>query len=1400
MNKNEMDFYKKIYDICDEIYKFEAKIKQSDIKKSEYNFCYLIEKSIFDEFKTNINYYELKKCVEDKMVYTNFNGAKKFIEKKLKYYKKKLPKIENNKIEQFKNSKELIDKLSIENKEYNLINYGLKTLISKSKEEDKKIQFYIKGKILHLLFDENDIIQFNFNKYIIEKSALLEQDENKILVNKKNKIEDKESVLYEKFIKDIKTKYKKNIEILIRYYFYDKEIKKKNNDSFLDMVENKKETVYLINNEWIENYKNTFDYNILKNTIIEYEKENTILTLTDEKLEKIFSSLSFEYFNKIHFSQNSLTKNIDMILSKNEKIKFLFNFQIINSQIYGLLMQLEYNCNIIEKLDLYYIGHNKILLKFPNEISKNCDEIGFINEQNIFIPEYILFYENEIGIQNLNLFFKNNFFVNSNNKDFEIFDDKKKIIGHCYSLSSFNENNENSTNDNNSENIDTINQNEIQGNDNTNELTDNKSDNNINNKNPSNNIEEQDALQSQENISEINQIKEEISPKNKIKKEQKREIQDKIKLMLLLYKFNKEVDNKIKESTKIEEYRIEEGFIIKKELIDEFKKLFLTEDIENYLKSSKLNDEVVDIEYIYSYLDKKNYLEKINEENNIINQELCEYLNVKDNNEDIFYPKNFYIINRDIFLEINKNEIPDKFDKNKYEIKYIINDGKIILSYQYFVSKDKIYYYILICEKNENSQYDTQVIFYFENNKEKRDREFSKYTKDKFHLNNIENDSVIGEGIVLKRPLEEEKYINKYKQILIKLFIEINLFKNIFKEKIAKNIQENNDELYCYIINKNWMSQFLDFFQYSQFIQIIKNIDFENSDGFKSRSDDIIESLKNEKIINDKIKQKNTFVNTDYNINFNKKIIGEESISYYDDFMIINEEIKNLIFDLLKIEIKEKRKILIKDNKIFIKINENSILIGRIDEKFIYHTEIFVEFIDNYIEHFLQGCQKEDFNEVLKRWKKFKNNKDIFEIRDSNLDEIGKAYLINFDMSKIFPKEEKNFNIKKNKSKNKTKINEEKEKFKENLLKTSIKIHSELKKDSQNKSQRFHFKINNFEFENGIMKNNKLKLENSKENDIKILILYYISNLIFEEYIRQNKIEETKDNYYIINHDFMELYKNTFKYGELSENIDNILREVNPNLGQTHIENLIFSKLDKSYLETIRDININIFQNKTRIRPTLIIIKDNSNVKYPHKFEIINSKIYNQIISTQGNNFSILSKVKIDIIKEGIIVLYENKNLNIDNILLGNIDFSSNEFIPQNILNYFSSEIMIKHFVKLKNYGWKNYLEKNSYKNGIIDKNEHSYCVIGEIYYLNKREETHEYISGEQNKEKKENEEEEKKEQNEIKANIINEEQYIQIEGINKNHLKLLFGIKFFHQNLKEKINNNMISKKKNVV
>ena len=1005
-----MEFYKNVYNICDEIYKNETKINQGDKKKSEFNFCYLIESSTFDEFKTNINYNELKKCVEDKRLYPNFNKAEKFIENKLKHNKQELLKIENNKIEQFKNSKELIDKLFDENKKYNLINSTLKRLISENQEEDKKIQFYIKGKILHLLFNKKDIIKFNFNKGIIAKSSLFEQKENIPSINKNNKEEEKKIILYDNLMKDIKIKYKKNIEILIRYYFYYKELKKKENDSFKEIVENKKETVYLINNKWIENYKTTFDYNILEKTLSEFEKRNNVFSISDENINKILTILPYEYFNKIVLLNKNIDKNIDMIQSKTEKknnriLKFLFDFQIINSQIYGLLIQLEYNCNISQKLDFYYLSHNKIFLKFPNEISKNCDEIGFINEQNIFIPEYILFYENDIGIQNLNLFFKNNFFVNSNNKDFEIIDDKNKIIGNCYSLSSFNENNENSTNDNNSENINNKNQNEIQGNDNINttDLTDNNNDNNLNIQNQSNNIKEEDAHQSQDNINnnEINS-NEENSLKNQIKKEEEGEIQSKIEIILLLHKFEEEINNKIKKSSEIEEFNIEEGFIIKKEIIDEFEKKHITEDIENYLKNQKLTDNMIDIQYIYSNIsDKKKYLEKINEEINIINNDLYEHTHVEDNNEDIYFPKNFYIVNKNIFSKLNKDFIPDIFNENEYAIQYIINNGKIIFTYNYYLTKEKIYYYILICEKNENNQYEIRVIISFDNNKEKRDIEFEKYKKNKIHLNPIENTVVIENGILLKRPLQEE-YANSNKLILIEIFIEINLFNNILKEKI-----ENNED-HCYIVNKNWMTQFLEFFQYNQFISIVKegNIDFEKIYNFKNIKDDFIESLAKGKMINDKIKQKNNFVNVTYTLGYKQKNFGEESISYYDDFMIINKKIKDLIFKLLKIEFKEERKILIKDDKVYIEFNEKSILIGKFDEKFVYHTEIVFKFKDNkFINHYFNIFSKNSFQNIIKAFCKSKNKDDILEIKSSSGEKRGFAYIINFDIKSINPEE-----------------------------------------------------------------------------------------------------------------------------------------------------------------------------------------------------------------------------------------------------------------------------------------------------------------------------------------------------------------------------------------------------------
>ena len=328
------------------------------------------------------------------------------------------------------------------------------------------------------------------------------------------------------------------------------------------------------------------------------------------------------------------------------------------------------------------------------------------------------------------------------------------------------------------------------------------------------------------------------------------------------------------------------------------------------------------------------------------------------------------------------------------------------------------------------------------------------------------------------------------------------------------------------------------------------------------------------------------------------------------------------------------------------------------------------------------------------------------------------------------------------------------------------------------------------------MVKDKIKLESEKENSIKVLILYYIFTKKFQKRIKQKKCEKIKGYYFIIAHNWMDKLKDIYNYEELSKDIKKIY-EPEKYLNEENI----FLRLNKSYLKKIKEIDLSDSSwNKVDIKPKLIKTEDNENaIKYPHKFEIIDSKIFNKLKSSKEKSSLSLTKICLELIEEKITILYENKNLNLNNILIGNIDFSSNEFIPKNILNFFSSDLMINHFLFLKMNGWEIYLgKKTNQKQIIIEKIKNTNKKIGKIYYLNKEEEIQELNFEIQNKENKEKEgEEDQGGDIEFEPNIINIEEYIQIEGINKNHLKLLFGIKFFQQKLKEKINNNIISIKK---
>ena len=61
----------------------------------------------------------------------------------------------------------------------------------------------------------------------------------------------------------------------------------------------------------------------------------------------------------------------------------------------------------------FYCYNNKILL-YNKDINKKNDEIGYINEKNIFIPEFVLYYKEKISISTIK-----SFIINKLNKNKE---------------------------------------------------------------------------------------------------------------------------------------------------------------------------------------------------------------------------------------------------------------------------------------------------------------------------------------------------------------------------------------------------------------------------------------------------------------------------------------------------------------------------------------------------------------------------------------------------------------------------------------------------------------------------------------------------------------------------------------------------------------------------------------------------------------------------------------------------------------------------------------------------------------------------------------------------------------------------------------------------------------------
>ena len=345
MAKNDDPSDKQIYELCKAFYNYE-KFLENILKNKEY-IGYLIETDTLNKIKKKLDYERLKPYVE-KDSYTNF--AKNI---------KKREKLKSVKLKKFNDSKEFINEL-LKDKKYSLVHQDLLKKIN-SDYNGNEIKYIITHDKISLIFNDNDKIYLTNNKNgIIEKSSLIQENSNSNGTPSSGpKDTDKtEAILF-----------KNDLEILIRIFYFNKYLIEKENNIFNELKnEENNETIYLINNSWMEEYKSFFDYNTLEQILSKFFDTNNITDnyLPESKITNVMKSIPIEYINKINLKgQFAINKTFNYEQKDlNNNVRYTYNNCIINSKIYKLLMDQKYKLNnSIKKADLFFIGNKKIILK-----------------------------------------------------------------------------------------------------------------------------------------------------------------------------------------------------------------------------------------------------------------------------------------------------------------------------------------------------------------------------------------------------------------------------------------------------------------------------------------------------------------------------------------------------------------------------------------------------------------------------------------------------------------------------------------------------------------------------------------------------------------------------------------------------------------------------------------------------------------------------------------------------------------------------------------------------------------------------------------------------------------------------------------------------------------------------
>jgi hypothetical protein len=279
--------------------------------------------------KKALDYERLKPYLENDYLYTNISK-----------HVKKREKIKLIKPKKFNNSIEFINEL-LKDKKYCIVTQNFLVKIS-SDYKGKEIKYIIIHDKISLIFNDNDKLYFTNNKNcIIEKSSLIQENSNS---NANSSSGPKDTDKTETIL------FKIDLEILIRIFYFNKYLREKENNIFNELKnEENNETIYLINNSWMEEYKSFFDYNTLEQILIKFFDTNNITDnyISESKIKNIMKNIPKEYINKINLKgQFAINKTFNYGQNElNNNIRYTYNSCIINSKINKLLMDQKYKFN-----------------------------------------------------------------------------------------------------------------------------------------------------------------------------------------------------------------------------------------------------------------------------------------------------------------------------------------------------------------------------------------------------------------------------------------------------------------------------------------------------------------------------------------------------------------------------------------------------------------------------------------------------------------------------------------------------------------------------------------------------------------------------------------------------------------------------------------------------------------------------------------------------------------------------------------------------------------------------------------------------------------------------------------------------------------------------------------------